>query len=271
MAVRGFGKLLDDLKTLEVNTIVKDNITARKMPDPANAILDIAQLYGWYLAARGVPVRDWLATDSPALSEEPRARIEQIAAQGDIQQWLSPEPGSQYGAFSSELVHIEVDTFSALRWAASILAEYGSPRPAERVVLSRIGRNCDDLKNLLNRLDAEPLYTEHCKGKSRSELNRGFSADYQRRELIPLTPDDGTLLRKIWEIGVEDVVAQTTIQLDADVVTRISRQYTGTNQAHILELHRLGIESAVSFWSALMEAVGSFIGNLADALTNRRT
>ena len=104
-------------------------------------------------------------------------------------------------------------------------------------------------------------------GKSRAELNQSDGTDYQKRNLVALMPDDSTLLRKIWDIGVEDVVAQTTIQMDADVVTRVSRQYAAPNQAHILEIHRLGIESSVKFWSSLIAAVGSFITNLAGILT----
>ena len=266
---QGFGKLLDDIKTLEVNTIIKDNMTARKMPDPANAMLDIAQVYGWYLAMRGVSVKRWLDTASPVKEKDPGACIKTMAENDSLKQWLSPPPGMQHGEVSSDLVRIDDYTFSTLRWAASTLDQYGSPRPAERIVLARICRSCDDIKNLLSRLEAEPVYKQYCKDKSRAELNATAGSVYSRRDLIPLTPDDSTLLRKIWDIGVEDVIAQTTIQLDADVVTRISRQYAGPDQAHVLELHRLGIESAVNFWSSLIAAVGSFVTNLAGSLQGK--
>ncbi len=48
----------------------------------------------------------------------------------------------------------------------------------------------------------------------------------KNRPLWELKPADMTTLRKIWEIGVQDVVAQTVIDLDGDTITYISRRYT---------------------------------------------
>ena len=42
-----------DLMNLEVNTIIKADITGRKMPNPRHALVDIAQKYGMKLAALG--------------------------------------------------------------------------------------------------------------------------------------------------------------------------------------------------------------------------
>ncbi len=39
--------LVYNLTNLEINTIIKENLTARKMPDPANAVLDVALTYAW--------------------------------------------------------------------------------------------------------------------------------------------------------------------------------------------------------------------------------
>ena len=52
----GLRPLIDNITKLEINTIIKDNMTARKMPDPANAILDIAHMYAWKLVSLNVPV-----------------------------------------------------------------------------------------------------------------------------------------------------------------------------------------------------------------------
>jgi hypothetical protein len=265
-STKGFDKLLDDITKLEVNTIVKDNMTARKMPDPANAILDVAQTYGWYLVERKIPVKRWLGRDSPAHAAKPSAVLDALAAQQALGPWLAVPTAAGYGGFTSDDVRLDSETFTALRWAATTAIRHGGFSAPERVVLQRICRNCDHLKNLFSRLAGDRIFSG-LQGKNRSELNGPVTMGYWERDLIALAPDDVNLLRKVWEIGVEEVVAQATIQLDGDVVNRISRSCATANMSHVLDVHRLGIQSAVGYWSKLMEAVAGFISDLAGLLT----
>ncbi len=48
----------NDLLNLEVNTIIKSNITGEKMPDPRHALIDIAKVYAVKLTELGQPLED---------------------------------------------------------------------------------------------------------------------------------------------------------------------------------------------------------------------
>jgi hypothetical protein len=269
-STQGFDKLLEDVTKLEINTIIKDNMTARKMPDPANALLDIAQAYGWYLVECDVPVRRWLSdNDSPAVSGNPAEELARLKQTNELERWLRIREDGESDGFSSDDVHLDERTFSGLRWAATTAVQERHFGSAKRVVLQRICRNCDHIKNLLGRLKGDPAF-EQVQGKTRTSLNAMTTTGYWQRDLIIFAPDDANLVRKIWEIGVEDVLAQATIQLDGDVVNRISSTCLSPDKADILAIHRLGIESAVGYWSKLMEAVGGFIGDLVGLVTGSR-
>ncbi|MCG8358165.1 MAG: hypothetical protein MI920_21585 [Kiloniellales bacterium] len=281
----GLRPLIDNITKLEINTIIKDNMTARKMPDPANAILDIAHMYAWKLVSLNVPVGKWLEAkpDQDIRPNDPQAGPQATTYEADLKTLAKRDKDELAGwlrddqpAFDPGDLTIHVHTFLCLRWAASAVVRHADLGASDRVIVERIRKNCDQLKNMLWRLRAEPQFAKIA-GASRASLN-AFEATatveteaYWERELLRLGADDRTTLRKIWEIGVEEVAAQTTIDLDGDTITRIGRKYATPAQAHVLEIHKMGIETAVGYWRGLIEAVGSFIVNLADlALGGRK-
>src|SRR5262245_43164157 len=58
-------EILGDLLTLEVNTIIKDGMTAHKMPVLPFALLDILHAYSGPLRAFGVDLQPYFAHDRP--------------------------------------------------------------------------------------------------------------------------------------------------------------------------------------------------------------
>jgi hypothetical protein len=231
-----------DLFNLEINTVIKDNMTARKMPDPANAILDIAQTYATKLLELGIPLGYAFAEGDPDF-------------QKPIKAWSKE-------AFSYDSLAVSDDTFGRLRWAA-VGAQLGLETLAadERIVVVRIARNCDQLKSLLQRLK-EPLRAAGVYGENRRSLNQRM-ASAQSASLLRLAPNDLTMVRKVWEVGVEKVLIQSVIQLDGDVITRIQRGCAESDQLHVLKVHEKGVESSVRFWGVMANTVAVFLGSLA--------
>lgn len=234
-----------DLFNLEINTVIKDNMTARKMPDPANAILDIAQTYATKLLEVGVPLGYAFAEGDPDF-------------QKPVKEW-SKEP------FSYDRLVISDDTFGRLRWA-SVAGQRGLEILAadERIVLVRIAGNCDQLKGLLQRLE-DTLTSAGIAGENRRDLNKRMTSS-QSRSLIRLQPDELTVVRKIWEMGVEKVVMQSVIQLDGDTITRIQRRYAEQDQRHVFEFHRMSVDLSVRFWGVMANTVAVFLGSLSGML-----
>lgn len=76
------------------------------------------------------------------------------------------------------------------------------------------------------------------------------------------TADQLVLIRKAWELGVEEVALKTVIQLDGDVITRVQESYATEEHATVHELHNVGVKTSLAFWKTLIEIVESFISSI---------
>lgn len=81
----------------------------------------------------------------------------------------------------------------------------------------------------------------------------------EEKPVVPFTAADITLIRKIWELGTDEIAMQTVIQLDGDVVTRVQPKYAALNQEAIFKIHNQGVSTSISFWKELVEVLGAFL------------
>src|SRR5688572_13435359 len=72
-------EILGDLLTLEVNTIIKDGMTANKMPVLPFALLDILNAYSGVLRGFGVDLQPYFAHDRQQLW----SALDKLAKDGD--------------------------------------------------------------------------------------------------------------------------------------------------------------------------------------------
>jgi hypothetical protein len=81
-----FKTVLESLCCLEINTIVKDNMTGQKMPPPERALVELAELYDLKLAECGAlrSAADGGVTGGPAEYERLHLRAEAL-----LNKWLS--------------------------------------------------------------------------------------------------------------------------------------------------------------------------------------
>lgn len=175
------------------------------------------------------------------------------------------------------------DTFERLRIAAHEAIE-NIHDDQDRVITSRIISSCSHMKYVVQRLQQHPEQVE----AKRSWMQRdgGYAQldeliPKTRRELLsstqrgkripqPLTPEELAFVRKAWEVGCESVVAQTVVQLDGDVVTRISdRLLDGTFAAHreaILAAHQRSIDMGLEHWRSLVQVAIDLVTKVLRAL-----
>lgn len=214
-------KIAEDLLNLEVNTILCDNIEGVKMPDPRHALLDIAKWYDAKLIA--------------------------------LEAWRFPE--TKHNDCGG------LDAFDQLRSRASAKItelenkwkELTEKKRADLIILYRIRDKSDQLKGMFLTKNMDIWK----KGLTRIEINSDINGD---KYPLPLNPNDLVLLRKIWELGTEEIAMQTVIQLDGDVITRIQRNYatpSPTNET-VQKLHNEGVSKSISFWKELVGIIGDF-------------
>ncbi len=251
-----FADITADLFSIEVNTILRDDITAQKMPNPRHALIDIGQAYNKAMMQMETVY---------GKSAKGIARSGTIRTTRNAPEMMERDVGKRYGSFNG---------FDGLHaWAERLLNDAYSGKinlHADQIaILPRIRDNSDLLK---------AMFTNIVRGNpnAASEL-QALTNNYSREELngfqstppLLLTEQQLILVRKVWELGTEVIVMQTVVQVDGDVITRLNAHYL--NHAHyskIQNYHNKGIEIALEHWAGLVKvaqdllvAIGKGLGN----------
>lgn len=222
-----FSDIAIDLFNIEVNTLLRDNITAQKMPAPRHALIDIGKDY----------------KKAMAQMEKAYDDAHEIAELAQI--------GEYYGSFIG---------FSALRECASRLLKDNhrgeiTLSNEQLSILPRIKDNSDLLKGMFTNLAhdheeiimATPEWAWLTNQYSRSDLSAYNPA------ALPLNEQQIVLIRKIWELGTEVIVMQTIIQVDGDVITRLNANFLDhAYYPKVRAYHNKGIEIALEHWAGLV-------------------
>jgi len=230
----------DDVTRLEINTILKANMSAQKMPRPRHALIDIANRYGGSLLE--------LARDDAKYAELRKEATCDVQA-FDTLRGIAEREGARR-ALALE------------RRRASLSEEQRLEAQRTIVLLGRIRRNCDHVKGMLHALDRRHPGLLQPGVWTRSAIE-GAASD--QREL-PLTANERVLLRKVWELGADEVVMQTVVQLDGDVVTRIDPRYARAGSEAIRAFHAESTEVSLRMWKDLVETVASFFRSIVKGL-----
>lgn len=288
-------EILGDLLTLEVNTIIKDGMTANKMPALPFALLDILGAYCGTLRGFGLNLepyfhldreRLWLKLDEQAQAGEPRskklvdeaerayqkaherapaARIELFEYVTDLwpvlEQPKLPDPCDR--RFALDDVDNGWDSFERVRIAANQAMEFRSFDKADRVLMARIIGNCSRLKFVVQGIQRNHETWSELIPMTRNQLLMG-DMHGKGVPLDKLGAAHQATVRKIWELGTEQIVAQTCIQVDGDVFTRISpallEQHNEVVRGLIMDAHRRSIGTSLNYWKLLIE-VAQRLGN----------
>jgi hypothetical protein len=209
-----FKTILEHLCHLEINTILKDSMTAAKMPVPELALVDLAELYlrklvdvGQHveLPARGGPLQYKAIYDS-AVELLTRLNSTGVDTNQDSDYWL----------------------------VARIRDNASQIQQMFRAVTARTGKPVPDVAH-----------------------------DVAETTPIELLADEIVMLRKAWELGVEEVAMQTIIQLDGDVIHRVQPKYATGNHTALFAVHQSAVQTSVSYWKTLIDLIGDVVGGIA--------
>lgn len=231
-----FEQFASDIFALEINTILKENITATPWPGPCHGLLDIASEY----QARLGRIQQLLVArdpDAPGLAELVESRRRRDAADT-----------------SNTASHARFDDLRT--WAKALCPALdrslaGGSGESDSVMhdvsmINRIRDNSDQIKGVFDVLRA----------RLRSEPPL-ITRDNANKLVLDLREQDLATIRKIWEIGTEEVVMQTVIHLDGDVVLRVRPDYAGEGGRPVLNLHNNSVQTAVGFWQKMVGVIGS--------------
>jgi hypothetical protein len=237
--------LLDDLHKLEINTIEKASMTAQKMPAPLLAFFEIIDGYESYISWNvNKKSFNYASVKSTRKVEDPnyglKQRLENLINESEV-------------------------AFDALKYAST------GEEQTKRMIVGRIGRSCESLLGMLTNRPANapgrdksgPIDREFL-GKTAADLRRMDAADVEKAWRLSST--DRAFLRKMWEISTEKVLIQTVVQIEGDVITRISPLVLQEENNHLMQIHRNAIETSLEMWGVLVGVAERLVGGIGKAL-----
>lgn len=248
-------RIVSDLTTLEINTIVTDSILGTKMPGVRHALVKIARdydnqlaLYGWGRPSDedGRPPPD-IGGGRAAFDDlyERALQLARLLQQKSEAHFTQPSFNPPLTAEEAQMLQMACrieekssqlkGLFNAVRLRGEVLVQRGE-------------------------LDKAALHNDY--GHGEIEEKRGALG---KRFDLPVLPDEVVLIRKIWDIGTDNISMQTIVQLDGDVVTRIHSGFLGDDHEITRKIHEKMIQTSISTWDGLVRLVGDFFRSAAAA------
>jgi hypothetical protein len=275
-------ELASDLLTLKIETVYSERITGGAMSDPRIGLCQIAARYATALSARRQ--EKLCAALLPAITAAAaEVGLQKARSDGEITGGRDAFYGIALLA-DAELLDLAAE--------GGMTEDAGRRRQHHR--LERVRANAREIYNILCTCDDEILRSiddafvvQRADGGAESgivwpfELNPRFCNDGMTRELVEfgyvrkklppleLTRRQVTLIRKVWELGLETVVMQTVIQIDGDVVTRVDPDHAASAHAQLHQIHQSAIGVSVGFWRELVTLAATLVQSLWSTVFGR--
>jgi hypothetical protein len=262
-------ELARDLINIETNTVLSIGITGRKMPSYPHALQDILGKYANFLA-------DEIGINVDKFCQEFDECVRQKASKPDDPDSASLEndraaraiePDFTVGSFCTPLPNGPW-SFYLLRWlAANALSQKERRIPERHVsVVARIRVSSDHLKIVTRELKKLGGGNPYIDVTRDAILALEAKTGAEVPAIPPAAPEALTMIRKIWDIGVDSIVFQTVQQLDGDVIFRVRSGLDLSKRQVLLEAHQQACNVAMSYWRTMFELIAALVSGLADRI-----
>ena len=262
-----FKKLAEDLLNIEINTIVKSDMSATKLPSSRRqALYELAADYHAKLEQYRVRAPAYWVYAGMRSFGELRDRAKEGAREYEKKIGTSPlddHPGLREKIKMLERIQYQssqvVGMFKRLeqkvknKTAKQTPGYLSAPEPKKLEELEKLDKN-------------ERAATDKGSQLWNNDIDR---SDMNEVPDLELTPDDVTLIRKAWEIGTQQIQLQTVIQVDGDVATYISESFLRSSDKRLLTIHNDSIVTAVGFWQSLVKTLGEIVGKAFNVILGK--
>ena len=238
-----------DLTHLEINTIVKSNMTAAKITNsPRKLLHEIATVYHFELVNQGLKYQAYFK-DYPNKSK------------------LFREETEHEGSGEKSFIELAQRARASMNWlkeAKSGIQEIEEDEMMEdAMMLERIASNSTIIRDMItaniNSKDNKAVKDNLDDPKTIETFRKTTDQKLTNKNDLKLNLQDLLTLKKINDIGTEKILTQTVIGLDGDVTTRISRSYAKHPVTFINEMHQEAITTSVNYWESLIKIFANFI------------
>ncbi len=286
------GHTTQGLTTLEINTIIKSNMNGNKVSDNnRNALYQLAGIYAVELDNLGDKYKKLLPEDHP-LKQYPKNifRRHRNFMGGGVFSFR------EIGICAEEAAHWLLSNNQDLGIDEKDCTN-------DHSMLKRIESKCFEMSNMLQlhivndkNIKPDPLKFNQDLSKFMQDnnLNDYLEAKLKRlkerydewieeidpeedkygerskedflkyNEDIELSFKNRLQLVKAYDIGLEQIMLQTRIEMDGDITTRISGNFAENPNQLVMDMHKLSIDISVSFWNKIFDVVTSFFTKILD-------
>lgn len=277
--------LAGDLLNLEVNTIVKENTSSAKMPNVRRvALLKIADQYRDFIIEHG------FAAKAPGKGYE-------LAEGQKMPTFFRWRYGGEYSFNEIRILAQRAAAIMEKRVERMPEGEKLEMAKKNLTMLVRIREKSSNLIGLFKMrrkqyqedieagaegFGAECTWGDEEEHEFQPYPNQmssiGWNNDIDIQAInqiddIDLTPEHITMVRKIWEIGMEQVLLQTSIQIDGDITSVIARNFLSMpreTQSMIMKVHEDSVSSSTHIWKMLFETIGKLAGKGFNKIFDRK-
>lgn len=242
MASGKIGEIIADATNLEINSILVDGISGRKMPGITPASLETISSWVYQFSALEKRLElDRIVVDrNHPMVQAVKQFIEEKKSL--FEKYVFEE--NNFSDFSKEDVVegvLNIDEMSSFREAVGESMKSKKKAAEYDAELFRLIKVQTRLMVLKNRL-----------GASSEEQKNGGAEKYDLRDLQQL--------RKLWELKDGFIYAQNVVQLDGDVLTRSNlRLYRDRlikdMASQLLEFHRKNVDVSIKHWHFIVETI----------------
>jgi len=234
---------LYDLTHLEINTIIKDEMSASKAPASARLLLH----------ALAVTYHEKLVS----LGEKYNGFPGMIASKYNLFRGEIVFAGSGHDSFK-ELHERAGSACALIRENKAAITFPDDVINSDCLMLRRIETISDDVRRILKMDDVDPyLHSTDFNFDDPETVKIFRSMPASKADDYELRLDLRQLLviKKANDIGIEKVVMQTVIGMDGDITTRISKSFAEQPVVFINQIHHEAISISVDFWKSLINIV----------------
>ena len=223
-------QLGNDLVTRQINLIIAPGgMSAEPVPD--DPIVTLREVYRWYY-------------NKLSLEDE----ADKVKKGNEIRAYTPTQLKDGFDRLAHDLEFFTKRT--DIREAESTPAV---TQPEERPAAERI---VEAIAGVTDRMEYRMQSTSIALAKIAGK--RANAEDLDARDLA--------VLRKAWEIGIDEVVMQTTIALDGDVVTRVDSRFCDDASKPLYGLHDEGVSAAMRTWKDVVGAAIDLMRKLFGSL-----
>ncbi len=222
-----FGKMLDDLTTLEINTIIKDGMTASVPPE--NIEKTLKELLDRY-----------------------KDRMELIVYNN------SDVFDSNNGFNTSFSDHRSIKTFHEhlTKCKQKIDISVRAGMRIDDTDYTRINRMISFCRFIQERSE-NSVHGIRLRNPEGNETL--YDTDLTKEPEIIIDTRDMVRINRFYDLGTERIIMQTRFGIDGDIVTRIEEDFSNKPKKLVTDIHEAHTNLSVNYWKSLIDIVKEII------------